>query len=623
MPDFLKIISSPASLKTLTRCDLKSLANDIRTRLVDVITQTGGHLASNLGVVELTIALHRCFDSPIDKIFFDVSHQSYVHKLLTGRNDEKFDKIRHSDGYSGFTSPDESVHDNFVAGHAGTALSAALGFAIARDKNNEMHHVIAVIGDAAMSCGETMEALNQVSTCTRRLIIILNDNEFSIDRNVGALAYCFNEILRSTLYDRIKTYTKRCIKVLPFGTKIIKIARRIKNSIKNIILPMSFFENYGLRYVGPINGHDFHQLEESLNFCKTLKEPVILHIKTKKGQGSDAAVNQPEKFHGVSEKICNTKETENSRKYYKDIIGETIVSLARNDKKVIGITAAMSSGTGLDYLKTAFPDQYIDVGIAEEHAVTLAAALAKSGHKPICAIYSTFLQRSFDQILHDVCLQNLHVIFLLRAGLSEHDGATHHGLFDISFLRCIPNAIISQPADGNELQSMILSAQTWPGPVLIRYPNGIGHFDCNIEPKKNLVLGLSESISAGNDICLIALGNMVQTAKNVRKLLLNSNINTEIINARFAKPLDTKMLTFVAKTHKFIVTLEDNVLSGGFGSSVGEFLADNGYKTNILRIGWPDKFISHGSTEEILREENDLSNFKIYEKILTFITNEV
>ncbi|NCA80926.1 MAG: 1-deoxy-D-xylulose-5-phosphate synthase, partial [Sphingobacteriia bacterium] len=365
MTDFLKTISSPKDLKKLTRGELKSLANDVRTRLVDVVTKTGGHLASNLGVVELTIALHKCFDSPTDKIFFDVSHQSYVHKLLTGRNNERFDKIRHSDGYSGFTSPDESAHDNFVAGHAGTALSAALGFAIARDKNNETHNIIAVIGDASMSCGETMEALNQVSTCTRQLIIILNDNEFSIDRNVGALAYCFNEILRSTMYDRIKMCTKRCIKVLPLGTKIIKIARRIKNSIKNMILPMSFFENYGLRYVGPIDGHDFHQLEESLNFCKTLKQPVILHIKTKKGQGFDAAANQPEKFHGISEKTCNTNITEFPLKPYKEIIGETIVSLARNDKKIIGITAAMSNGTGLDHLKISFPDQYIDVGIAE------------------------------------------------------------------------------------------------------------------------------------------------------------------------------------------------------------------------------------------------------------------
>lgn len=623
--NLLHTIHSPRDVKVLKRNQLKELAKEIRQTLVDVTAINGGHLASNLGIVELTIALHRVFDSPRDRFIFDVSHQTYVHKLLTGRNDARFRQIRMGGGYSGFSDPTESEHDAFVAGHAGTALSVALGFAYARDRigSRRGSHVVAILGDGSLTCGMTLEALNNLVTATKRLVVVVNDNEFSIDRNVGAISIYLNKILISGLYRTVSDATKKMLGSGKFGKAVLRGIRRLKRAIKSIILPTSYFEYYGLRYFGPIDGHDISKLEEILEFCKFSKVPVLLHVKTVKGYGCGDAIHFPEKFHGIEPgRVYDATSSQPDTISYGEILGKELAKLARKDRTIIGVVAAMARGTGLSYLRDHCPDQYVDVGIAEEHAVTFSAALAKCGMRPVCAIYSTFLQRAFDQVLHDVCLQNLPVIFCLdRAGIALHDGMTHHGIFDLSYLRLIPNAVILQPKDGQEFINALHSAFQWHCPVFLRYPRSCDrNVDLNtVKFSQYLPFGKAEKITEGRRVCFLTLGNMLGLANEVCQRLKNFGIQGGIVNMIFVKPLDEEILRDIAKNYELVVTLEDNVLIGGFGSAILEFYNDRGIKINVLRYGWPDEFIAHGTSLDVLRVEHGLSEANIMDKVLSIL----
>ncbi|MDR0742133.1 MAG: 1-deoxy-D-xylulose-5-phosphate synthase [Puniceicoccales bacterium] len=627
--NLLEAIHTPQDVKILNRSQLKELAKEIRQTLVDVTAINGGHLASNLGVVELIIALHRVFDSPHDRFIFDVSHQIYTHKLLTGRNDAKFRQIRMSGGYSGFSDPTESKHDAFVAGHAGTALSVALGFAYARDRisSREDSHVIAILGDGSLTCGMTLEALNNLVTTTKRLIVVVNDNEFSIDRNVGAISIYLNKILISGLYRVVSSATKKMLGDGKFGKAVVRGIRGLKRAIKSIILPTSYFEYYGLRYFGPIDGHDISKLEEILEFCKFSKVPVLVHVKTVKGYGYGDAAHFPEKFHGMEpERVYDVTTSQPDTISYGEVLGKELAKLAQKDKTIVGVVAAMARGTGLSYLRDHCPDQYIDVGIAEEHAVTFSAALAKCGMRPVCAIYSTFLQRAFDQVLHDVCSQNLPVVFCLdRAGIAAHDGMTHHGIFDLSYLRLIPNAVILQPKDVQEFINALYSAFQWRYPVFIRYPKSCKqNVDLDtIGFSQYLPFGKAEKIIEGQQVCFLALGNMVDLANEVCQELKNFGIKGGIVNVIFVKPLDGEILKDIAKNYELIVTLEDNVLIGGLGSAILEFYNDNGIKINVLRYGWPDEFIKHGTSFDVLRMKHGLSAANIVDKVLSTLNTHI
>jgi 1-deoxy-D-xylulose-5-phosphate synthase len=606
-------INGPKDLRSLSHGELVALAKDIRRRLVEVSYKNGGHLASNLGIVELTIAIHRVFNSPSDKILFDVSHQSYVHKLLTGRGDGRFSNLRQTGGYSGFCNPDESAHDVFHVGHAGTALSSALGLCIARDSLKQRHKIIAILGDGALVCGPTMEAINNIAANTNQLILILNDNDYSIDRNIGALAIYLNKIILSQPYKRTTQAIGKLLGKNKIGLKIWRIGRKLKLALKNLLLSSSLFEYYGLRYIGPIDGHNLTQLEEYLRICRDTNYPILLHVKTTKGQGNPMASANPESFHRVGPTQSQPKTPS-----MKDVLGQTILELATANRRIIGITAAMASGTGLSYLRDTLPKQCIDVGIAEGHAVNMCAGLAKGGMLPICAIYSTFMQRAFDQIFHDICLQNIHAIFCLdRAGLSANDGPTHHGLFDISYIRCLPNAVIMQPKDQDELATMLRAATQYHAPVFIRYNSSYDGVEIpgnsGGQPAEELELGRAEVVRDGADICLIGLGHFVGIAGQINAALGN---NCGIVNARFIKPLDGQMLLGVAKKYGKIVTLEDGVLAGGFGSAVLEFYNERRISVDLLRIGWPDRFIGHGTSEEVLRKANGLDAETIAKRIL-------
>ncbi|MDR3273895.1 MAG: 1-deoxy-D-xylulose-5-phosphate synthase [Puniceicoccales bacterium] len=606
MKSLLEKIHSPQDLHPLSHNELTALAKDIRSKLIEVTYKNGGHLASNLGVVELTIAIHRIFDSPRDKILFDVSHQAYVHKLLTGRNDERFSNIRQTGGYSGFCTPDESAHDVLCIGHAGTSLATALGLCIARNRLNQRHRIVVVLGDGALACGPTMEALNNITTGIRQLVVILNDNDYSIDRNIGAMAGYLNKIILSRLYKRVMHGISNALSKHKVGLKLCRMCRKFKLALKDLLLSSSFFEHYGLRYIGPIDGHNLTQLEEYLKLCRSANYPILLHVKTTKGKGNPQASASPESFHRVGPTFSKQGTA------MKDVLGQTIVELAKANGKIIGITAAMGSGTGLSYLRDSLPEQYIDVGIAEEYAVTMCAGLAKGGMLPICAIYSTFMQRAFDQIAHDICLQNLPAIFCLdRAGLSANDGPTHHGLLDITYIRCLPNAVIMQPKNSEELSAMLRAALQYHAPVFIRY-NGTYTYDTG-SLGSEIALGRSEIIKHGQNVCLIGFGHFVDIAHRVDEILGG---DCGIVNARFIKPLDERMLRDVAKKYGIIVTLEDNVLAGGFGSGVVEFYGDSNIKTRVIRIGWPDRFIEHGSNEEILRKTYGLDAEAIAKRIL-------
>jgi len=617
----LERIESPEDVKKLSEAELPELAAEIRERIISTTSKNGGHVGPNLGVVELTIGLHRVFNTPKDRFVFDVSHQGYVHKLLTGRNGADFDKIRQCGGLSGFLNRSESEHDAFGAGHAGTALSAALGMAIARDKRGSDEHVVALCGDAAFTCGITMEALNNVATSTKRLIIILNDNKWSIAKNVGALPRYFNELITNPLYNRLNDDFESLLQKVPGGESIIQFGSKWKKETKDFFVPSSLFEKFNVRYIGPIDGHDQAQVEHYLEFAKQAEQPILLHILTTKGKGYDVAIQNPERFHGAGPFDRHTGKgapaPADAAPKYQDVMGHTLVKLAKEDKSIVGITAAMPAGTGLNILEKELPDQFIDVGIAEEHAVLSAAGMATSGFHPVCAIYSTFLQRAYDQLIHDVALQNLPVMFCMdRAGLSPNDGATHHGLFDLTYLRNIPGAVVMAPSNEDELADMMATGIAYQGPSFVRYPRGEGIGTPIKEMPEALELGKAQRLQDSGDIEIWAIGSMVADARQLAEQLSAQGIQAGVFNARFVKPLDTELLLSSAQGSKLIVTMEDNIISGGFGTAIMEALQEGHCLRPVERIGWPDKFVEHGNSVATLRASVGIDPESILQKVL-------
>ena len=588
-------------VKQLTIPEMERLAAEIREELITVLARTGGHLGPNLGVVELTIALHYVFNTPEDHFLFDVSHQAYVHKLLTGRR-KQFHTIRTAGGLNGFMLRTESPHDCYGAGHAGTALSAALGMAVARDKAGGKEHVVALAGDAAFTCGITYEALNNIAQQTKRLLVVLNDNEWSIDKNVGAIANYLNRIVTNPRFDYLHERAGRFVAMVG-GKRALRMARKAEEAAKSMLWPSVIFEELGLKYYGPIDGHDIATLIKTFEFLKTQHRPVLLHVLTQKGKGFEPALQKQKKFHGLGPYDPETGETKPvGQRTYSEVFADTLVKLANINDKVVAITAAMPNGTGLDRFRTHHPDKYFDVGIAEEHAVLFAAGLAARGLKPFCAIYSTFLQRAFDPVVHDVCLQKLPVVFCMdRGGLSGDDGPTHHGLFDISYLRGIPNIVHMDPKDEAEFADMLYTAMQYDGPIAIRYPRGAGPGTPLKDIPRVIPIGKAELLEHGeqDQVAIFALGNMVLLANEVATKLESEGVSAAVINARFAKPVDAEMIEFYARQVEVILTLEDHVLAGGFGSAVLETVSSLGIKTPVVRIGWPDRFIEHGKPDDL------------------------
>jgi 1-deoxy-D-xylulose-5-phosphate synthase len=616
----LASISNPRDLKSLSFAELETLAEEIRQRVIQVTSANGGHIGPNLGVVELTLALHRVFETPQDAFVFDVAHQGYVHKLLTGRNDEAFDLLRQTGGYSGFLSRAESPHDAYGAGHAGTALSAALGMAVARDRAGDDSHVVAVAGDAAFTCGITLEALNNIQDATPKFIVILNDNEWSISENVGAIARYFNHLITNPVYTRIDRNVQQVLAKMPGGKPLIRLARKWKRGTKDFLVSSSFFETFGLRYLGPIDGHDLPNLERFLQFAKESPQPVLLHVQTIKGKGYEPALASPEKFHGASPFDLNTGQGKpkapGTPPNYQDAFGQCLLRHARDNNRIVGITAAMPPGTGLVYLRENLPQQFFDVGIAEEHAVLFAAGMACKGFRPVVAIYSTFLQRAVDPIIHDVCLQRLPVVFCMdRAGLSPNDGPTHHGLFDIAYLRGIPEVVLAQPRNEDELADLLHTGLLHDGPFFIRYPRGTGTGEAIKESPARLPIGRAEVLREGDEIQIWALGPWVQTGEDLAARLAACGISVGMINARFIKPLDGDLLQRQASHTKLFITLEDHARQNGFGSALLETLSDFGLNTPVLRIGWPDRFVDHASSVQELRRANGLDDASVWSMI--------
>ncbi|MGD0016939.1 MAG: 1-deoxy-D-xylulose-5-phosphate synthase [Verrucomicrobiia bacterium] len=608
MGRFLDTINSPADLKLLTLDQLQTLAQEIRDEIITVLSKNGGHVGPNLGVVELTIALHRVFDCPKDKFVWDVSHQIYVHKLLTGRR-EGFKKVRQTGGLLGFASRAESPCDAFGAGHAGTALSAALGIATGRDKAGTDEHVVAIVGDAALTNGITYEALNNIAHTTKRLIVVLNDNEWGIAKNVGAIAGYLNRVVTHPRYQAVH---KKLANVLQrLGPDIAEIEHKVEEAVKSILVPSVMFEEFGLRYLGPIDGHNTKLLIDTLEFCKKQTQPVLLHVLTKKGRGYDVALQHPEKFHGCGPFDIATGDSPKvpgAPPNYQDVFGDAMLRFSELNSKLVGITAAMPSGTSLGKLHKAKPDRFFDVGIAEEHAVVFAAGMATMGYHPVCAIYSTFLQRAYDCIIHDVALQNLDVIFCMdRAGLSVNDGATHHGLFDIAYGRSIPNVTLMAPKDEDELVDMLWTALQHHGPILIRYPRGAGEGVPIKRHPVNLPIGQAEVLQHGTDVVVIFYGAVGNIARETAAALKAQGLSVALINARFCKPLDNAMLEKYGRIARVICTIENHTLPGGFGSAVMEALGDLRIETPVARIGWPDQFIEHATTNKELQDKYGLN----------------
>ncbi|MCX8493588.1 MAG: 1-deoxy-D-xylulose-5-phosphate synthase [Chthoniobacterales bacterium] len=609
-------IDSPAELKKLPESALPALAQEIREELIESLSETGGHLGPNLGVVELSIALHRVFQTPTDKILFDVSHQGYIHKMLTGRR-HRLATMRQHGGLNGFLLRTESEHDCYGAGHAGTALSAALGMAAARDMNGGQEHVVAVAGDAAFTCGISYEALNNVAETTKRFIVILNDNEWSISKNTGAIAEHLNRIATSPAYAQLHDQTAKFVEWIG-GKTARHLAHKIEAGVKQILLPGVIFEDLGLRYFGPIDGHDIPLLIRTFEFLKTQNEPVILHILTKKGKGYAPALAMPDKFHGLGKYQQETGETmAGTSPTYSEIFGKTLSDFADHNRKIVAITAAMPTGTGLSQFASRHPDRFYDVGIAEEHAALFAAGMATRGMKPFLTIYSTFMQRAFDMIVHDIALQNLNVALCMdRAGLSGDDGPTHHGLFDIAYLKSIPGVIAMQAKDEEEFVDMLWTmANHHEGPIAIRYPRGAGTGAIPKTTPKLLEIGKAEVLRHGTDVALFGLGNFCEVALEAADLLEKQGIEAAVINPRWIKPLDTGTLEFFARGSKVLCTLEDHALTGGFGSAVAEHLSDVGITTPLVRVGWPDQFIEHGSLP-ILREKYGMTSQAAVDRII-------
>jgi len=608
-------IQSPADVKALGEKDLPRLAEEVRQELIRVLSQTGGHLGPNLGVVELTIALHRVFETPKDKFVFDVSHQGYVHKMLTGRGD-RLSSIRQYEGLNGFLLRTESPHDCYGAGHAGTALSAGLGMAAARDMLGGDEHVVCVAGDAAFTCGVSFEALNNVAATTKKIIVVLNDNEWSIAKNVGAVAEYLNRIVANPSYAHLHDKAAQFVEWVG-GKTARMLAGKVEAGVKNLLAPSVIFEDLGFRYYGPIDGHDLPLLIKTFEFLKTQDEPVILHILTKKGKGYAPALEKPDKFHGLGKFHLDTGDTvPGTTPTYSELLGKTLADFADHNNKIVTITAAMPTGTGLINFAKRHPDRCFDVGIAEEHAALFASGLAVQGMKPFLAIYSTFMQRAYDMIIHDIALQNLNVALCMdRAGLSGDDGPTHHGLFDIGYLRPVPGLIHMQPKDEDEFADMLWTmANHHDGPIAIRYPRGTGTGAIPKAKPRLLEIGKAEVLRHGSRVAIIALGNMVELAEQAAATLEKQGLSTAVINARWIKPLDTATIEFFARGCEVVCTMEDHVLTNGFGCAVMELLADARITTPVVRIGWPDQFIEHG-TIPILRQKHGLTAEAAVEKI--------
>ena len=621
MGKLLDTVHSPADIKKLSIPQLEILAQEIRERLVLTLSKTGGHLGPNLGVVELTLALHYVFDTPKDRFVFDVSHQAYIHKLLTGRR-ERFETIRQPGGLNGFMLRTESEHDSYGAGHAGTALSAALGMAVARDLAGGKEHVIALAGDAAFTNGISFEALNNIADQTKRLIVVLNDNEWSIDRNVGAIARYLHKIVTNEHVSHLHDSAARLLERIG-GKTAVNVVRRAEEAAKGLLWPSVFFEEFGLTYYGPLDGHNIGLLVETFKFLKQQDKPVVLHAITQKGRGFQPALDKQKKFHGLGPYDPETGETKPvGQRTYSEVFAATLVKLANENDKLVAITGAMPNGTALDLFKPHHPKKYFDVGIAEEHAVIFAAGMATRGYKPFCAIYSTFLQRAFDPVVHDVCLQNLPVVFCMdRGGLSGDDGATHHGLFDISYLRGIPNIIHMDPKDEDELADMLYTAMLHNGPAAVRYPRGTGPGTALKAHPTALPIGKAELIRDGDQFAIFGLGALLPMAIELSDKLDQLGFSAAVINPRFVKPLDRELLASYAKQVTAIVTFEDHVLMGGFGSAVLEALSDMGYSTPVVRIGWPDRFIEHGKVDQ-LRARHGISVEAAMEKLAPYLKTE-
>lgn len=607
MYKILDKITSPGDLKSLSPDELEKLAADIRSRIIRTTSLKGGHLASSLGAVEITIALHYCLDSPRDKIVWDVGHQSYAHKLITGRH-RNFDTLREMGGLSGFPDKDESEHDPFTCGHSATSISSALGLACARDMKGGDNKVVAVIGDAALSSGLAFEGMNNAGNLKTNLLVVLNDNAHSISRPVGAMSRYLNKVLTNPVYNRVRDEAEKVVRSIPkLGPAAYNTVRKFQEGVKNLLLPGILFEELGFRYFGPIDGHNIGQLISTFQNTLILKEPVFIHVITKKGKGYKFAEENPTRLHGVSTFDIATgtgPDDDGCNKTFTEHFGEKITKLGEQDEKVAVITAAMQHGTGLTGFAEKFPDRFYDVGITEAHAVTFAAGLAKDGFKPVVAIYSTFLQRSYDQLIHDVALQELPVVFCIdRSGLVGKDGPTHHGVFDITYTRNLPGFIVMAPKDGFELEAMLEAALKYGKPVAIRYPRDFAGSLVSISSFKPIQAGRSESLRSGKDVALVAIGSMVNTALQVAEILSKKGKEASVINARFIKPLDQEMLEDLARSTKRIVTLEEGISSGGFGSAVLEFFErENIRDVRVKCFGLPDQFIEHGAREELLRK---------------------
>ena len=604
MNGILDMISGPADLKRLTLPQLEKLAGEIRGLLIQTVAQTGGHLAPNLGVVELTLAIHQVFDSPRDRIIWDVGHQAYVHKIITGRR-QRFETLRQMGGISGFPKRDESEHDIFGTGHSSTSISAALGVALARDINKDNYQVVAVIGDGSLTGGQAYEALNYAGHLERDLTVILNDNEMSIDRNVGAMSGYLSKLRTDPTYYRMKHDAEYLLKRIPaIGERVAKTVERLKDGLKYLVVPGMLFEELGFTYIGPIDGHDLASLTDVLQKSKPMKGPVLIHVITCKGKGYAPAECNADKFHGVGPFCVESGEIikNGCNPSYTAVFADALASIAENDPAVVAITAAMPEGTGLKKFAARFPGRFFDVGIAEPHAVTMAAALAAEGKKPVVAIYSTFVQRAYDQIIHDICLQKLPVVLAIdRAGIVGEDGPTHQGVFDYSYLRHIPNLTVMAPKDENELRHMLYTAIEMSGPAAIRYPRGSGLGVDTTEPLRKLELGQAEELRPGKDVALLASGVMAAPCLAASDLLARHGIRAGVVNARFVKPLDEQLIRRLARDVGVIVTVEDNLLAGGFGSAVLEYInAENLNWVKVFRIGLPDKFIEHGSRPQLL-----------------------
>ncbi|MBA3721403.1 MAG: 1-deoxy-D-xylulose-5-phosphate synthase [Parachlamydiaceae bacterium] len=604
--EFLKNIQSPEDIKSLSYAELTQLAAEIRHRIIEVLSVNGGHLASNLGVVELTIALHKVFNSPEDKFIWDVSHQTYVHKLLTGRNN-RFHQIRQFKGLCGFCHPKESPHDHFQAGHAATALSLSLGVAKNRDLTKRSEYIVPIIGDATLTCGTALEALNNIPPDLKRFILILNDNAMSISKNVGAITNILSRLLSNPTTNKIYHEIDTLVSKIPnYGASLARQGHKITESLKNLVSPAAFFEEYGLSYIGPIDGHDIKKLVDVLERVKDSNWPVIIHVLTKKGLGLEEAIKNPISYHGAKPFSIDTGKflpNPTTKPTFPKVFGNTILKMAEKDPSVVVITPAMLAGSSLDDFMKKFPDRCFDVGIAESHAVTFAGGLAYGGKmKVVMSIYATFLQRAFDNLFHDVCLQELPILFAIdRAGISGPDGATHHGIYDISFLNAMPNMIIAQPRNGQVLKELLESSFLWKRPTAIRYPN-LTTEDAD-GPLKERELGKGEVLVEGKDVLIISLGHMNSTALKTREILAKDGIEATILDPIFVKPLDSELLCHLLLTHQKIVTIEEHSVVSGLGSIINNFLIKQGFnQVQVLNLGVPETFLEHGSNQDLLNE---------------------